>query len=79
MWKDGGFGGLTDAARTGDRTWLVSCRVNLSDCTWRASQLCATGYEIIDTRSSEGTVGSVGPFGGNVQTVTNFQLAVSCK
>jgi hypothetical protein len=79
VWQDGGLGPLTDAAKMAEGKWLVSCVGALSGCTWRAAQICPSGFDAGNPSSSQSTSGAVGPYGGGFNTATTYTMQVSCK
>jgi len=74
-----GMGPLTDAANLGQGKWMITCAAALSACTWRAQQVCPTGFEAVDTSSSQSTSGAIGPYGGGFGTQVTHRLAINCR
>ena len=47
-----GIGALTDAAKVGPDRWVIHCEGPLSNCTWRAAQVCPTGFDVEESKST---------------------------
>lgn len=47
-----GTGPQTEAASLGNGKWMISCFATIGACTWRAQQVCPTGF---DTQNNSGT------------------------
>lgn len=72
-------GFITDAADFGNGRWFISCAVQVSGCTWRAAQLCPSGFDVLDSGASN-TPQFVGI--GEYATMTtrrDYQIMVQCR
>ena len=69
----------TDAADLGNGQWFITCLASASGCTWRAQNLCPTGYDVLNINQAHTPVGYVGPYGGGIGSRQDFNLTDKCK
>lgn len=70
---------FVDAAQLSEGRWLVTCTNAASACTHRAAQLCATGFDVVDTQMSQGAAGAASQYGGGYGTQQRYAMTVQCR